>query len=133
MNEKNAHWSNLDQKPGPNLLKLKTFTSHLDHILLEISFFVQKKSFLCSLGPRQTSNFDEQYWDKKNKAILQKKTFFRQYFFFMWIKILNSWLFHLILKSKINIEKEQYCFIALSLYRNIACQNCSSDEGFRVT
>jgi hypothetical protein len=45
----------------------------------------------------------------------------------------NSWLFKLILKSKSNILSKKYCFIniALSFYRNIACENRPSDEGLR--
>jgi hypothetical protein len=34
--------------------------------------------------------------------------------------------------DKKNIALLHYCFIAISLYRNIACQNCLSDESLRV-
>ncbi len=58
----------------------------------------------------------------------------------MWIEILNSWLFQLILKSKSNMLTKKYCFcqkkycfisIEISLYRNIACENRPSDESLK--
>ncbi len=72
------------------------------------------------LGPRQTSDFDEQYCDK---------TIF--FFFVVWIENLNSWLFQLILKSNSNILSKKIAFvtknIALSQYRIITLsQYCSS-------
>jgi hypothetical protein len=33
-------------------------------------------------------------------------------------------------KQKQYFDKKKYRFMAISLYRNIACQNCSTDKGF---
>ncbi len=67
------------------------------------------------LGPRQTSDFDEQYFDKKIKQYCNKKTFFRQYFISMWLENLNSWVFQLILKSNSSIVSKKYCFCHIAL------------------
>jgi hypothetical protein len=78
------------------------------------------------------NNFHKQYCNKKIKLYCDKMIFF---FFIVWIENLNSWLFQLILKRKSNILTKkillhQYWFI---FYRNIACENCPSDEGLNVT
>ncbi len=75
------------------------------------------------IGPRQTSNFCKQYC---NKAIifLTKATFFDKILLLLF-KI--SWNNH-----QFTRWRKKYRFIAISLYRNIACKNCSSDEGLRL-
>ncbi len=36
-------------------------------------------------------------------------------------------------KQKQYFDKKNYCFVSISLYCNIACKKCSSDEGLKVT
>ncbi len=80
---------------------------------------------ICTLGPRQTSDFDEQYCDKKIKRYCDKKIFFQQYFSSSCeLKISIHGYFSWFWKAKAIFCKK---IIALSHYRNIALsQYCSS-------